>query len=30
MFPKVRKLELDLDALGAEMAARRDELLATA
>lgn len=30
MFPKVRKLKLDLDALGAEMAARRDELLATA
>ena len=30
MFPKVRKLTLDLDALGAEMAARRDELLATA
>lgn len=30
MFPKVRKLGLDLDALGAEMAARRDELLASA
>jgi len=30
MFPKVRKLKLDLDALGAEMAARRDELLASA
>ena len=30
MFPKVRKLELDLEALGAEMAARRDELLASA
>lgn len=29
MFPKVRKLGLDLDALGAEMADRRDELLAT-
>lgn len=30
MFPKVRKLKLDLEALGAEMAARRDELLASA
>lgn len=30
MFPKVRKLKLDLEAMGAEMAARRDELLATA
>lgn len=30
MFPKVRKLGLDLEALGAEMAARRDELLASA
>lgn len=30
MFPKVRKLDLDLQALGAELAARRDELLATA
>jgi len=30
MFPKVRKLKLDLDALGQEMAARRDELLASA
>lgn len=29
MFPKVKKLKLDLVALGAEMAARRDELLAT-
>jgi hemerythrin superfamily protein len=29
MFPKVRKLELDLQAMGAEMAARRDEILAT-
>jgi hemerythrin superfamily protein len=30
MFPKVRKLKLDLQALGQEMAARRDELLASA
>jgi iron-sulfur cluster repair protein YtfE (RIC family) len=30
MFPKVRKMGLDLDALGQEMAARRDELLASA
>ena len=30
MFPKVRKLKLDLEALGQEMAARRDELLASA
>jgi len=30
MFTKVRKLDLDLKALGAEMADRRDELLATA
>ncbi len=30
MFKKVRKLKLDLDALGQEMAARRDELLASA
>lgn len=30
MFPKVRKLKLDLESMGAEMAARRDELLATA
>ena len=30
MFKKVRKLKLDLDALGREMAARRDELLASA
>lgn len=30
MFPKVRQLGLDLDALGAEMADRRDELLAIA
>lgn len=30
MFPKVRKLGLDLKALGAEMAERRDELLAVA
>ena len=29
MFPKVRKLDLDLEAMGAEMAARRDEILAT-
>ena len=29
MFPKVRKLKLDLDTMGAEMAARRDEILAT-
>ncbi len=29
MFPKVRKLDLDLQAMGAEMAARRDEILAT-
>jgi len=30
MFPKVRKLKLDLEQLGQEMAARRDELLASA
>ena len=28
MFPKVRKSDLDLDALGADMAARKEELLA--
>jgi hemerythrin superfamily protein len=30
MFPKVRKLKLDLVALGQEMAARKDELAASA
>jgi hemerythrin superfamily protein len=30
MFPKVRKLKLDLEALGQEMATRKDELAASA
>ena len=30
MFPQVRKLKLDLDALGRKMAARKEELMATA
>jgi len=30
MFPKVRKTKVDLEALGQEMAMRKDELLATA
>ena len=30
MFPKARKLKLDMDALGEEMALRRDELAAAA
>jgi hemerythrin superfamily protein len=29
LFPKVKKSELDLDALGEEMAMRKDELMAT-